>query len=283
MFEGMEGSYSYGGDATAAAAVLRDPKQRLRWTPDLHERFVHAVARLGGPDKATPKSVLRLMAMKGLTLYHLKSHLQKYRLGKQTKKTTDLELPNGGGFSGQNMNFPVGASPVVHAGGGSAREMPLEDTLRYQIQVQRELCEQLEVQKKLQMRIEAQGRYLKEILDKAQKNISFEANGSAGLENTRSQLMDFSIALPGLMDNGTHVYQENSEHLMKAISDDNVNDNNLDFQLYDAQSQQAKIVKCTPKTEDLLLLDLNVKGEYDLYSRGMQGCESDLKINQQRK
>jgi hypothetical protein len=38
------------------------------------------------------------------------------------------------------------------------------------------------VQKKLQMRIEAQGRYLKEILEKAQKNISFEANGSAGLE-----------------------------------------------------------------------------------------------------
>jgi hypothetical protein len=122
------------------------------------------------------------------------------------------------------------------------------------------------------MRIEAQGRYLKEILEKAQKNISFEANGSAGLENTRSQLKD-------LMDNGTHVYEESSEHL----SDDNLNDNNLDFQLYHVQSQHAKNVKCTPKTEDLLLLDLNIKGEYDLYSRGMQGCESNMKINQQRK
>lgn len=284
MFQGMEGSYSYGGDATApSAAVSRDPKQRLRWTPDLHERFVHAVARLGGPDKATPKSVLRLMAMKGLTLYHLKSHLQKYRMGKQNKKSADLELPNsGGGFTARDMNFPIRAPPTVPAGGDCTGEMPLEDTLRYQIQVQRELCEQLEVQKKLQMRIEAQGRYLKEILEKAQKNISFEANGSGGLENTRTQLMDFNIALPGLTDNGRQ-YEENGENMMKAISDDNLNDNNLDFQLYHVQSQEAKNVKCTPKTEDLLLLDLNIKGEYDLYSRGMQGCESDMKINQQRK
>lgn len=63
------------------------------------------------------------------------------------------------------------------------------------------ICNQ--VQKKLQMRIEAQGRYLKEILEKAQENISFDANGSAGLENARSQLTDFNLALPGLSDNGT--------------------------------------------------------------------------------
>ncbi|KAI5004880.1 hypothetical protein ZWY2020_032123, partial [Hordeum vulgare] len=76
------------------------------------------------------------------------------------------------------INFQIGAPLVVPAG--------RDDTLRYQIQVQRELCEQLE----------AQVRYLKEILEKAQENISFDANGSAGLENARSQLTDFNMALP---------------------------------------------------------------------------------------
>lgn len=131
------------------------------------------------------------------------------------------------------------------------------------------ICNQ--VQKKLQMRIEAQGRYLKEILEKAQENISFDANGSVGLENTRSQLTDFNLALPGLSDNGTQVYEESGEQLVKHMSDDNLHDNNLDFQLYRVRSQEAKSVKCTPKTEDLLLLDLNIKGGYDLSSRGMQG------------
>ncbi|KAJ0606200.1 putative transcription factor MYB-HB-like family [Helianthus annuus] len=30
--------------------LTTDPKPRLRWTSELHERFVDAVAQLGGPD-----------------------------------------------------------------------------------------------------------------------------------------------------------------------------------------------------------------------------------------
>ncbi|CAL5030234.1 unnamed protein product [Urochloa decumbens] len=273
----MEGSYGGGG------TMARDPKPRLRWTPDLHQRFVDAVDKLGGPDKATPKSVLRLMGMKGLTLYHLKSHLQKYRLGRQGKKTTVLELANGGGFTTQGMSFPTPAHiPRVPTEGKNTGEMPLADALRYQIQVQRKLQEQLEVQKKLQMRIEAQGKYLKAILDKAERNISSDANApSDNIESTRSQLMDFNLALSGFMDNATQVCEENNEQLVKAISDDNHKDNTLGFQLYQVGSQGAKEVKWTPKTEDSLRLDLNIKGGYDLSSRGMQSCELDLKINQQ--
>ncbi|KAF0892288.1 hypothetical protein E2562_014856 [Oryza meyeriana var. granulata] len=279
MFEGMEGCY--GG---VGAAAMRDPKPRLRWTPDLHERFVDAVTKLGGPDKATPKSVLRLMGMKGLTVYHLKSHLQKYRLGRQNKKSAGLELAGSGGFTAKDINFSLRAPPTPRnpAEGNNTGEIPLADALRYQVEVQRKLQEQLEVQKKLQMRIEAQGRYLKEILEKAQKNTSLDANGSANLVSTRSQITDINLALSDFMDNATQVHEENSE-LVKAVSDDDLKVNNLGFQLYHVGSQESKDVKYTPKTEDLLLLDLNIKGGYELSSTGMQGCELDLKINQQRR
>ncbi|KAL8146301.1 hypothetical protein AgCh_004159 [Apium graveolens] len=54
-------------------------KPRLRWTPELHERFLRATTQLGGVFKAKPKAILEKMNVRGLTLNHLKSHLQKTR------------------------------------------------------------------------------------------------------------------------------------------------------------------------------------------------------------
>ncbi|KAK4484964.1 hypothetical protein RD792_007570 [Penstemon davidsonii] len=120
-------------------------KQRLRWTHELHERFVDAVAQLGGPDRATPKGVLRVMGVQGLTIYHVKSHLQKYRLAKY---------------------LPDSSSDVVCS---ACSGMQITEALKLQMEVQKRLHEQLEVQRQLQLRIEAQGKYLKKIIEEQQR------------------------------------------------------------------------------------------------------------------
>lgn len=48
------GSAMNGGDMVPLSPA--DPKPRLRWTPELHERFVDAVTQLGGADSKSPPS-----------------------------------------------------------------------------------------------------------------------------------------------------------------------------------------------------------------------------------
>lgn len=206
----MDGRYGGGGGGvgcyefeSGGVVMTRDPKPRLRWTADLHDRFVDAVTKLGGPDKATPKSVLRLMGLKGLTLYHLKSHLQKYRLGQQSKKQNNGDPNNensGDSYEHYNMHS-TGTSSNSLMANHEPVDIPIADALLCQIEAQKRLQEQFEVQKKLQMRIETQGKYLQGILENAQKSLSLDMNSSGNLEATRAELSSFNLALSDLMDN----------------------------------------------------------------------------------
>ncbi|KAG6502904.1 myb family transcription factor IPN2-like [Zingiber officinale] len=147
--------------------LTTDPKPRLRWTAELHDRFVDAVNQLGGPDKATPKTIMRVMGVKGLTLYHLKSHLQKFRLGKQPhREFNDPSLK-------EAMDLHRNTASSSRIMGRSMNEsLHGTEALRMQMEVHRRLHEQLEVQKHLQIRIEAQGKYMQSILEKAYQTLA---------------------------------------------------------------------------------------------------------------
>ncbi|XP_050372501.1 protein PHR1-LIKE 2 isoform X2 [Argentina anserina] len=176
----------------ACLVLTTDPKPRLRWTAELHERFVDAVTQLGGPDKATPKTIMRTMGVKGLTLYHLKSHLQKYRLGKQSfKESTENSKDASCIAECQDTGSSATSSRVI------AQDLTdgyqVTEALRVQMEVQRRLHEQLEVQRRLQLRIEAQGKYLQSILEKACKALNDQAATAAGLEAAKEELSELAI------------------------------------------------------------------------------------------
>ncbi|PSS23977.1 Protein PHR1-LIKE like [Actinidia chinensis var. chinensis] len=188
-FQGLDGPHLAGDPCLV---LTTDPKPRLRWTAELHERFVDAVTQLGGPDKATPKTIMRTMAVKGLTLYHLKSHLQKYRLGKQSCK----DLPDNSKDASclaESQDTDSSASSSSKIAQDLNDGYHVTEALRVQMEVQRRLHDQLEVQRRLQLRIEAQGKYLQSILEKACKVLNDQAAATAGLEAAREELSELAI------------------------------------------------------------------------------------------
>ncbi|CAH9131615.1 unnamed protein product [Cuscuta epithymum] len=155
-----------------------DPKPRLKWTPQLHHRFVEAVNQLGGAEKATPKALMRVMNIDGLTLYHLKSHLQKFRLGKSHQLNCDHEYSQGlwvGADFQQSQSQESQSRSESYDGAHNHQineSMKIAQALEMQMEVQKKLQEQIQVQRQLQMRIESQGKYLQAVLKKAHEALS---------------------------------------------------------------------------------------------------------------
>ncbi|KAL1338354.1 hypothetical protein HN51_060256 [Arachis hypogaea] len=97
------GDFADSGDLGSGAAgeeparTLKRP--RLVWTPQLHKRFVDAVAHLGIKN-AVPKTIMQLMSVDGLTRENVASHLQKYRLYLKRMQGLSAAGPGGGGAGG---------------------------------------------------------------------------------------------------------------------------------------------------------------------------------------
>ncbi|PNY09562.1 two-component response regulator ARR2 [Trifolium pratense] len=146
------------GLPNSSVSTTSQSKPRMRWTPELHEAFVEAVNQLGGSEKATPKGVLNLMKVEGLTIYHVKSHLQKYRTarykpepseGIEEKKLTSIDE-----MTTIDLKTPKG----------------ITEALRLQMELQKRLHEQLEIQRNLQIQIENQGKHLQMMFEQQIKS-----------------------------------------------------------------------------------------------------------------
>jgi len=76
-------------------------RPRLVWTPQLHKRFVEAVAHLGIKN-AVPKTIMQLMSVDGITHENVASRLQKYRL--YLKRMQGLSGGGGRGAGGKHSS-----------------------------------------------------------------------------------------------------------------------------------------------------------------------------------
>ncbi|KAL0692411.1 hypothetical protein Bca4012_059591 [Brassica carinata] len=149
-------------------------KQRMRWTPELHEAFVEAVNQLGGSERATPKAVLKLLNNPVLTIYHVKSHLQKYRTARYKPETSEA--------TGEPQEKKMTSIEDIKSL-DMKTSVEITQALRLQMEVQKRLHEQLETQRALQLQIEKQGRYLQMMFEKQQKLEENKNGASAEVES----------------------------------------------------------------------------------------------------
>ncbi|MED6180275.1 hypothetical protein PIB30_008774 [Stylosanthes scabra] len=157
---------------------------------------VHVVA------EATPKSLMRVMGIPGLTLYHLKSHLQKYRLGKsqlQLEISSDNNKPEDCREM-KNIDDPCRSREAsIGIQNEMTESMQIAEALQMQMEVQKKLYEQIEVQRHLQLKIEAQGKYLQSVLHKAQETLAeYSSCPASAAKAELSQLVSImNNACPG--------------------------------------------------------------------------------------
>lgn len=190
--------FSLGGFPISSGKDLSNTlssKTRIRWTQDLHKKFVECVNRLGGAEKATPKAILKLMDSDGLTIFHVKSHLQKYRSARY--------MPDSSEGKAEKRTSIDDVSQIEVKTGFQIRE-----AVEVQLDVQRRLHDQLEIQKILQLRIEEQGKQLKMMFDQQQKKTNSLLNNQnlniTSPDESTFSLEDIDVSIVEGSNNNTH-------------------------------------------------------------------------------
>ncbi|TQD78240.1 hypothetical protein C1H46_036185 [Malus baccata] len=154
-----------------------DAKPRLKWTPELHQRFVEAVNQLGGADSHTKE----FDEDDGNSWTHF-----KYRLGKsqQSENCADIRQEDYKELQSSDGHFGADISDEDHS--------QINDVLANKPG----FC--CQVQRHLQLRIEAQGKYLQSVLKKAQETLSGYTSSSVGVELAKAELTQ----LVSMVNNG---------------------------------------------------------------------------------
>ncbi|XP_057476377.1 protein PHR1-LIKE 1-like [Actinidia eriantha] len=188
-------------------------KPRMRWTPELHEAFVEAVNKLGGSERATPKGVLKLLNVEGLTIYHVKSHLQKYRTARYKPESSE--------GTSEKKSTPIEEITSLDL----KTSMGITEALRLQMEVQKRLHEQLEIQRNLQLRIEEQGKYLQMMFEKQKQmdDVRSKASSSNPDEGPRppsSSTLQSSLSNSKLETSEQHLRTGSSISALEEISQD---------------------------------------------------------------
>ncbi|KAG4988867.1 hypothetical protein JHK85_031850 [Glycine max] len=165
------------GSGDSGLVLSTDAKPRLKWTPDLHARFIEAVQQLGGADSNSKNG----NETHGDSRAYLVSSEEPSPAINSGSATDERLRENNETHVMNNLNLaPQSINKDLH----------ISEALQMQIEVQRRLNEQLQVQRLLQLRIEAQGKYLQAVLEKAQETLGRQNLGVVGLEAAKLQLSE---------------------------------------------------------------------------------------------
>ncbi|CAF2101888.1 unnamed protein product [Brassica napus] len=155
-------------ESPSGLVLTTDPKPRLRWTAELHERFVDAVTHLGGPDSTFSSSLSFLLLLHSFVLICISSDLES-SLTKEHSHGHSTNIRDTNRVVNRHRSITHAASMLdlqrnvvfstPHIIGRNMNEMQME--------VKRRIEEEVEVERQVNQRIEAQGKYMESMLEKA--------------------------------------------------------------------------------------------------------------------